>query len=83
MPHLPFKLSKLRKDKKISEFVSEVLADCNFDFLRSTLMKSILYGFSCAEIIYKMENGKIVIGAITRGDTESLRDFVKKAVKNI
>ena len=53
--------SKSLKDKKIAEFVEETLYNTNFDFLRYTLLKSILYGYYCSEIIYKMENNQIVI----------------------
>ena len=49
------------KDKKIAEFVEETLYNTNFDFLRYTLLKSILFGFYCAEIIWKIENNQIVI----------------------
>jgi phage gp29-like protein len=54
--------TQMLKDKKIAEFVSNVLYNTNFDFLRYKLLHSILYGYYCSEIIWKVDkNNNIVI----------------------
>lgn len=53
--------SDMLRDRKIAEFVNDVLYNTNFDFIRYKLLNSILYGFYCAEIIWKVNNGKIII----------------------
>ena len=46
------------QEQGIADFVSEVLENCNFDQARQETLKAILYGFYCAEILWKaVENG--------------------------
>lgn len=58
--HIEPSTNKL-KDKNIAQFVEDVLYNTNFDFLRYKLLHSILYGYYCAEIIWKYSNGNIII----------------------
>jgi len=45
----------------IAEFVTATLTNTNFDECRFHLLRSILYGYSSLEIIYKLNNKKQVI----------------------
>jgi len=49
------------KDKNIAKFVEQTLYNTNFDFIRYKLLHSILYGYYCAEVIWKVNNGQIIV----------------------
>ncbi len=40
------------QEQVVADFVSSVLENCNFDQARQELLKAILYGFYCTEIIW-------------------------------
>ena len=50
------------KSEEISEFVRDTLLACNFDQARQEILKGILYGFYCAEVMWvyrgQGENGQ-------------------------
>ncbi len=49
-------------DQLIADFVTKVLTSCNFDQLRQELLQALLYGFYCAEVMWKvMPDGNIGI----------------------
>ena len=49
------------QEQVVADFVTRVLTNCNFDEARLDLLKSILYGFWTVEVLWKPENGNIVI----------------------
>jgi len=49
------------QEKIVAEFVSEVLENCNFDQARQEILRAILYGFYCVEVIWRAGEGRIDI----------------------
>ena len=52
------------QDQVVADYVSQVLEDCNFDQARQEILKAILFGFYNIEIIWKVENGNLVISKL-------------------
>jgi phage gp29-like protein len=52
------------QDQLVADYVSSVLENCNFDQARQEILKAILYGFYNIEIIWKVENGNLVISKL-------------------
>jgi phage gp29-like protein len=52
------------RGKEIAGFITDTLTGCNFTQACSELLQSILYGFYCAEVMWKVEGGQITIDRI-------------------
>lgn len=52
------------REEEIADFVRNALISCNFDQARQEILKGILYGFYCAEVIWAYKNGEILIQKI-------------------
>ncbi len=49
------------QEQVVADFVSEVLENCNFDQARQEILKAILYGYYCIEVIWQLQNNFIEI----------------------
>lgn len=52
------------RGKEIAEFVTGALRGCNFKQAAQELLQGILYGFFCAEVMWKAEGGRVGIDKI-------------------
>ncbi|MFH1684064.1 MAG: DUF935 family protein [Candidatus Margulisiibacteriota bacterium] len=49
------------QERKIASFVESMLMACNFDQMRQEILQAILYGYWGTEIMWKVQDGSIVI----------------------
>ncbi len=49
------------QEEFVADFVSEVLENCNFDQARQEILKAVLYGFYCVEIMWNSTDGALKI----------------------
>lgn len=52
------------QEQFVADFVSQILEDCNFDQARQEILKAILYGYYCAEALWKTNGSEIGIKKI-------------------
>lgn len=52
------------REQVVADFVSETLENCNFDQARQELLRAILFGFYCAEVMWQAVGGDISIRKI-------------------
>ena len=52
------------REEVVADFVSEVLENSNFDQARQELLRGILYGYYCAEVIWKVSGSDVVVGRL-------------------
>ena len=55
---------KVTREQEIADFVKEAFLSCNFDQARQEILQAILYGYYCAEVIWKYSDGKVLIDRI-------------------
>ena len=53
-----------REDRKVADFVKEVLLACNYDDARKTLLTGIVTGFKPAEVLWEYSEGQVWIREI-------------------